>query len=71
MDYQTTIAKVIQFTFSVSETTLHVCLVVVVLYGAVLSLSAKTSVWCLLVQNISVIVSKGGGDSSVVRAPDS
>ena len=32
-----------------SETTLHVCLVVVVLYGAVLSLTAKTSVWHLLV----------------------
>ena len=32
-----------------SETTLHVCLIVVVLYGAVLSLTAKTSVWYLLV----------------------
>ena len=42
VDYQTTIAKVIQFT-------LHDCLVVVVLYGAVLSLTAKTFVWYLLV----------------------
>ena len=32
-----------------SETTLYVCLVVVVLYDAVLSFTAKTSVWYLLV----------------------
>ena len=46
MDYQTTPARVNQFTF---ETTLHVCLVVVVLYSDVLSLTAKTSGWYLLV----------------------
>ena len=37
-----------------SETTLYVCLVVGVLYGAVLSLTTKTSVWYLLVNKTSM-----------------